>query len=710
MANELLTPAGIQRPGHGQDPGVSMRPSTVLLSPVRDPMGDALNEFSRDLSGIAATFKELYKTRQDAEDRSFVDKYQLEYNKRVTPIETDALNGPDSSKPDFVNKLDQRLAETQNSLMEELLSSGQFNPSKNGKEAAIRAAMQLRIAAARRSAVTAHNQRVTRVVDEATANVGEVARASGASGELDAGIDRVDSTIKSLERVLPPDKLRELQKTAREQVVESVVRSHIERGNFAAARMLLDRNRGYAANTTEGAIAQAAAKHGVDPAYLVAAARAESSLDPGAKPRVDPATGKRPSNAAGIFQMVPETAKQFGLPEDASTAPVEQQIEAGARFAALNKKVLQQALKRDPTPGEMYLAHFLGAGDAVKVLTAPKDLSGRGVSLDGLVGSKSIAANKAILDGKTTDDVIEWANRKMLAAGAGGSANFIKEDTRIALLSQLETRQHQMDVRAREEANRQTKLIGEAFLKEAFTQANNGRLSPDYVEQIKPWISPTEYKGLLSTLGKEDNIDDQAAIVDLTTRIDTEDPNEFMTRATDWMNKGKLKTGTYTAMVQRNRTAFRDDRPASPFKSGRELVSTSLDPGALSTAGPEATQHMRVARANALIEFDQWIEANPQAKREDIINEAQNIVRRYEPVAQERMKMAIGLSRYFGDKSRNAITMKEVEDAELALHRDIESGRLTPAQQGFEIRKLKNWREIIARETALKAQQPGQRK
>jgi hypothetical protein len=66
-----------------------------------------------------------------------------------------------------------------------------------------------------------------------------------------------------------------------------------------------------------------------------------------------------------------------------------------------------------PTPTNLYLAHFLGASDAAKVIKAAP-----GTPISDIVSPASIAANKSVLEGKTTDTVIDWSGRKM-----GGSAN-----------------------------------------------------------------------------------------------------------------------------------------------------------------------------------------------------------------------------------------------------------------------------------------------
>lgn len=73
-----------------------------------------------------------------------------------------------------------------------------------------------------------------------------------------------------------------------------------------------------------------------------------------------------------------------------------------------NAKALRQA-GQDVTPGTTYMAHFLGAGDAVKVLSAPED-----TPIGMVVQSRSIASNPEVFAGvKTVGDMKRWAEGKM---------------------------------------------------------------------------------------------------------------------------------------------------------------------------------------------------------------------------------------------------------------------------------------------------------
>jgi hypothetical protein len=96
---------------------------------------------------------------------------------------------------------------------------------------------------------------------------------------------------------------------------------------------------------------------GLPPGYLAKTAQVESGNNPNAR--------NPNSSATGLFQFVKATGQQYGL-----TNPLDPvaSTDAAARLAADNKRALTQALGREPTAGELYLAHQQGAGGAVKLL------------------------------------------------------------------------------------------------------------------------------------------------------------------------------------------------------------------------------------------------------------------------------------------------------------------------------------------------------
>ena len=83
-------------------------------------------------------------------------------------------------------------------------------------------------------------------------------------------------------------------------------------------------------------------------------------------------------------------------------------IEMLARFTEDNQRIVGM----DCTPGDLYLAHFLGAGAAQRVCRRDP-----GTMMEGIVTAAAIAANRSIMQGKTAGQVRAWAARRMAESG-----------------------------------------------------------------------------------------------------------------------------------------------------------------------------------------------------------------------------------------------------------------------------------------------------
>jgi hypothetical protein len=146
-----------------------------------------------------------------------------------------------------------------------------------------------------------------------------------------------------------------------------------------------------------GAIQRAAQSTGASFEYLLATAKVESNFNPGLKART--------SSATGLFQFIEQTwlgmmknagqALGFGNYADAITRnssgryqvsdpnlrneilalrkdPTANAAMAGA-FTQRNAAALKQRIGRNPTDGELYMAHFFGTGGAGQLINAARD-------------------------------------------------------------------------------------------------------------------------------------------------------------------------------------------------------------------------------------------------------------------------------------------------------------------------------------------------
>ena len=121
---------------------------------------------------------------------------------------------------------------------------------------------------------------------------------------------------------------------------------------------------------------EVAVRYGIDPKAFRRMAWIESQLNPRAYYPL--------SNAAGLFQFTPSTARRYGLVQ---TFDPKANAETAAAHWLHNTKVLRRALGRNPSAGEIYLAHQQGVTGAVRLLRNPKALAIT------IVGRKAVTMN-----------------------------------------------------------------------------------------------------------------------------------------------------------------------------------------------------------------------------------------------------------------------------------------------------------------------------
>lgn len=148
--------------------------------------------------------------------------------------------------------------------------------------------------------------------------------------------------------------------------------------------------------------AQTEQKYNLPSGYLSRTAQIESSSNPRAK--------NPNSSAAGLFQFIDSTARQYGLtdPYDPIAA-----TDAAGRLARDNAGHLQGVLKRPPTAAELYLAHQQGAGGAASLLSNPS------AAASGTVGGAAVGLNGGSAGQSAGDFAGMWLDK---FGGGGGGA------------------------------------------------------------------------------------------------------------------------------------------------------------------------------------------------------------------------------------------------------------------------------------------------
>jgi hypothetical protein len=228
-----------------------------------------------------------------------------------------------------------------------------------------------------------------------------------------------------------------------------------------------------------------------------------------------------------------------------------------------------------------------------------------------------------------------------------------------------------------------------ATSKDAWALHADGRLSREWIDQNRANLDAHDYKALLeASRGRGAKHDDPGMLADLYDRMDREDVRADAARA---MRSGLIKPDTFETIVTKNRSLLADDQPASPYRSARERIKSSLDPGFMSGA---AEQPMRVNQQNGLQEFDLWVRSNPNATSQEIRDEADAVVKRYQTVAWDKMTTTLGLPRTYAG-ARNALGTAELDAAERATVEAYKSGQITETIARAELRKIEQWREAL---------------
>jgi hypothetical protein len=109
-----------------------------------------------------------------------------------------------------------------------------------------------------------------------------------------------------------------------------------------------------------GLIKDTAINRGLDPDGFVRMAKIESGFDPYAFHPI--------SKASGLFQFLPDTARQYRLK---AVFDARANANAAATLWLDNSRMLRKGLGRRPTSAELYLAHQQGATGAIKLLSQP---------------------------------------------------------------------------------------------------------------------------------------------------------------------------------------------------------------------------------------------------------------------------------------------------------------------------------------------------
>ena len=215
-------------------------------------------------------------------------------------------------------------------------------------------------------------------------------------------------------------------------------------------------------SNVKSAVKKASRETGVDFDYLMKTAERESSLNPKARARTSSATGlfqfieptwlttmKEDGPALGLGNLASEISQtrdgRFVVPDKEArkkilglrTDPTVSAMMAGA-FTKKNHDALERGLGRQPTEGELYMAHFMGGKGALRFIQVATNKPGA-TAADYF--PREAKANKSIFyasngSPRTVAQVYKILSAKHDAEPLEMAAGRVRETTELALAAQ----------------------------------------------------------------------------------------------------------------------------------------------------------------------------------------------------------------------------------------------------------------------------------
>lgn len=361
-----------------------------------------------------------------------------------------------------------------------------------------------------------------------------------------------------------------------------------------------------------------------------------------------------------------------------------------------------------------YLAHWFGAKGAESILKGDPNTPIESLLPSGKTPTGKSWAEANGIAGKTAGQVVSIAMQRMgegratggepqkpnlgvLINAALGQAGPKVEDQAKAVEHAMTIYRGQVEMaqKAQTAAEHALKLQGDEAEKQLVDLGNKVTIAD--VQKFRKELPPAKYETWMQKARGEDAQDDTRLATDFRMRAATEDIEKQLYEA---RRNRQLSQATFDQLLGLNRQYMRDDKPASPFKSGREFVRNLLDPGILTD--PAAMAIGRVSQAKAVAEFDDWMIKNPGADRDKTMEAADTIARRYATVQTQDLSIALPVPLFYPDQTkaqmmadRPEVVADKLQKAAKSIQAELEAGRMEPDKASKEFKIIQSWAQMM---------------
>lgn len=664
MAIRLPGPESVQQVGIARDPGSRAHPDDFGAQ-----IGRAQQEFAGAVAVVGQIGQRLARERQDATDKVFADTFDLEYSAAAQKEYMDAQTGANLDGSGFAQDVDRRLESLSESTLNNLRERG-FNPSQRAMAAIQGAALRNRADYLVKAETWAHNRNVTMLGEQLDKNAAAVSASVLETGDLDGALDRIDQTLENYGGVLPAEAIADKRNEYREQTVDAHIAALQQAGLYDEAAAVVGRFYG-------------ADPRGTD--YEARVRQVESGGDPNAAAATSSALGPHQFVNSTWLQYVrdldPEWAAGLSKAEilAARTDP-EKSLEVFQAFTADNAEYLgNRGLPANDA--NLYLAHFLGAGDAVRVLKADPS-----TPLSEIVGADKIAANKSIMAGKTAGDLAAWSASKMAGTPQKGKAPEMA-DAGKAL--QWYSRISSAERGAYEQEQRAEREFKYAVTKDGYDMVRDDSMTQEWLDANRDILNVSDYRAFSHALEPDytPKATPPAEYLRLLDLADN-DPETAIREVRDSYADNIIAKDVFNTVMSRARANLREAGGRSYAGELRSYVSKAMTPPAGSP------QSLDARKLDALFAFDDWLENNRSAPREEIRKQAQAVIDDFRKIRYESGVTTMPLPRFVG-KTAETMTEADLDFAKGKTLLALRGGTISEREAAEQAALLRRWGDLI---------------
>jgi hypothetical protein len=756
----VLRPGDINIPGVARDPGVKMRPNFVRLANRKDSRGAALEDlarakggkadsmrgladrtrqsgtivanamgevaqaqnltadatlragnvvanaqqmFANSVSQIGNVFETLAKQRKAKEDETAVDRWDLNRTKRDIEFQQAEMENPNPKKLEgraLLDDTDARYNKHLDDVTAETEEQLGFSLSGDAKDKITALGYRARAQNMERVANAAHEQHVTTMFSEAQNDIIASEQQVGMDGDIGAGVARAEKIAERVNGVVSPTNYLAFKAAAKQGAYKQGIRYLLEKGDTESAKAIYGQLTGIAgekASANVRLLIDAANQYAIPPEYMVAASHWETRGTFSSKIKPIGKDGKALSSAAGLGQLTGEMAKTYLGVGDASVAPASLQAQGWAKYTADHYRGLKAAFGRNPSYGELMLAQFVGFGRATRLLQAA--YSGEGdqpiskflpPEVIRNIGFKGSTVGEAV---EYTDGIMQQSLEKVYAGGfmqgkeVAWNASSLPIDTAHELGGMISAYERA------EAKDPDIRAAKDELVRTGVDLMYQDKLTKQWVEMNRNMLSPSDYKLFMKATMDPGSTrkTEPAEYLKLYDMADN-DPAAAMDSLRDMYARDEIAKDDFKSLYARAQQNSNSARGRPYSTEIRDYVRKQLAPDEKAPKSHQARQ------LDALFAYDDWLENNPKATREEIRKHAEVIVGDYRKIRYTTGVTELPPPRYVS-VPRDRIDETAIATAKAKLIEEVKkgvaNGGLTEKDAAEQAAILRRWEDLL---------------